>query len=62
MQMEIKKVAHLAQSDVETLVAAGKILREIVDGLDTKAIDELSNDSINLLKAVKEVLTQINLD
>lgn len=60
--MEIKKVAHLAQSDVETLVAAGKILREIVDGLDTKAIDELSNDSLNLLKAVKEVLTQINLD
>ena len=60
--MEIKKVAHLAQSDVETLVAAGKILREIVDGLDTKAIDELSSDSINLLKAVKEVLTQINLD
>jgi hypothetical protein len=60
--MEIKKVAHLAQSDVETLVAAGKILREIVDGLDTKAIDELSNDSVNLLKAVKEVLTQINLD
>ena len=60
--MEIKKVAHLAQSDVETLVAAGKILREIVDGLETKAIDELSTDSINLLKAVKEVLTQINLD
>ena len=60
--MEIKKVAHLAQSDVETLVVAGKILREIVDGLDTKAIDELSNESINLLKAVKEVLTQINLD
>lgn len=60
--MEIKKVAHLAQSDVETLVAAGKILREIVDGLDSKAIDELSTDSINLLKAVKEVLTQINLD
>lgn len=60
--MEIKKVAHLAQADVETLVAAGKILREIVDGLDTKAIDELSNESINLLKAVKEVLTQINLD
>ena len=60
--MEIKKVAHLAQADIETLVAAGKILREIVDGLDTKAIDELSNDSINLLKAVKEVLTQINLD
>ena len=60
--MEIKKVAHLAQSDVETLVAAGKILREIVDGLDTKAIDELSNESINLLKAVKEVLTQINLE
>ena len=28
--MEIKKVAHLAQSDVETLVAAGKILREIL--------------------------------
>ena len=60
--MEIKKVAHLAQSDVETLVAAGKILREIVDGLDTKTIDKLSNESINLLKAVKEVLTQINLD
>ena len=60
--MEIKKVAHLAQSDVETLVAAGKILREIVDGLETKAIDELSTDSVNLLKAVKEVLTQINLD
>ena len=60
--MEIKKVAHLAQSDVETLVSAGKILREIVDGLETKAIDELSTESINLLKAVKEVLTQINLD
>ena len=60
--MEIKKVAHLSEADVETLVAAGKILREISNGLDSKEIDELSVESINLLKAVKEVLTTIISD
>ena len=60
--MEIKKVAHLSETDVETLVAAGKILREISNGLDSKEIDELSIESINLLKAVKEVLTTIISD
>ena len=60
--MEIKKVAHLSEADVETLVAAGKILREISNGLDSKEIDELSVESINLLKAVKEVLTTIVSD
>lgn len=60
--MEIKKVAHLSEPDVETLVAAGKILREISNGLDSKEIDELSVESLNLLKAVKEVLITIISD
>jgi hypothetical protein len=57
--MQIKKVAHLSETDVETLVAAGKILREVSNGLEAKEIDELSVDSLNLLKAVKEVLDTI---
>jgi hypothetical protein len=54
--MEIKKVAHLVQADVETLIAAGKILREIKDGFESGAVDELSEDTANLLKALSEVL------
>lgn len=57
--MEIKKVAHLSETDVETLVAAGKILREISNGLEAKEIDELNMDSLNLLTAVKDVLLTI---
>lgn len=57
--MEIKKVAHLSETDVETLVAAGKILREVSNGLEAKEIDELSTESLNLLKAVKDVLLTI---
>jgi hypothetical protein len=57
--MEIKKVAHLSETDVETLVAAGKILREVSNGLEAKEIDELSTESLNLLQAVKDVLLTI---
>lgn len=57
--MEIKKVAHLSKTDIETLVAAGKILREVSNGLEAKEIDELSAESLNLLTAVKDVLLTI---
>lgn len=57
--MEIKKVVTLGQSEIELLVNAGKLLRELSDGLASKEIDELSEDTANLLRAVKEVVSTI---
>jgi hypothetical protein len=59
--MEIKKVANLGESEVETLVTTGKILRELSDGLSNSVIDELSSDTINLLNALKDVLNSITV-
>lgn len=59
--MEIKKVAHLGESEVEVLINSGKILRELSDGLANSVIDELSSDTINLLNALKDVLNSITI-
>jgi hypothetical protein len=57
--MDIKKVANLGQTEVELLVNSGKLLREVSDGLTSGTIDELGAESMNLLKALKEVLDTI---
>ena len=57
--MEIKKVANLGQPEVELLVNAGKLLREVSNGLEDGSIDELGAESMNLLSALKEVLGAI---
>ena len=57
--MEIKKVANLSESEVETLIATGKILRELSDGLADSTIDSLSSETTNLLNALKDVLNSI---
>ena len=57
--MEIKKVANLGQTEVELLVNSGKLLREISNGLEDGSIDELGTESMNLLNALKEVLSTI---
>ena len=57
--MEIKKVANLGQVEVELLVNSGKLLREISNGLSEGTIDELSEETANLLNALKEVLGTI---
>lgn len=59
--MEIKKVANLGESEVETLVTTGKILRELSDGLADSTIDALSAETINLLNALKDVLNSITV-
>lgn len=57
--MDIKKVVNLSQTEVELLVNSGKLLRELSDGLADGTIDEISVDTANLLKALKEVLDTI---
>jgi hypothetical protein len=57
--MNIKKVATLGETEVETLIAAGKILRELSDGLADSTIDELSSETANLLSALNSVLSSI---
>lgn len=57
--MEIKKVANLGQTEIELLVNSGKLLREVSNGLADGTIDELGTESMNLLNALKEVLTAI---
>ena len=57
--MEIKKVLHLAANEAELLINSGKLLREISNGVSEGAIDELSPDTANLLKALKEVISTI---
>lgn len=59
--MEIKKVAHLGESEIETLITTGTILRNLSDGLADNAIDELSVETTNLLNALKEVLNSITV-
>lgn len=56
--MEILKVVSLKE-EVETIIAVGKMLREISNGLADGSIDKLSDETANLLKAVKEVLDTI---
>lgn len=57
--MEIKKVVNLGQTEVELLVNSGKLLREVSNGLSEGAIDELSEETANLLNALKEVINTI---
>jgi hypothetical protein len=57
--MEIKKVLHLSANEAELLVNSGKLLREISNGISEGTIDELSTDTANLLKALKEVISTI---
>jgi hypothetical protein len=57
--MEIKKVANLGQTEIELLVNSGKLLREVSNGLADGTIDELGTESMNLLNALKEILTVI---
>ena len=57
--MEIKKVANLGQTEIELLVNSGKLLREVNNGLADGTIDELGSESMNLLNALKEILTVI---
>lgn len=57
--MEIKKVVSLGQSEIELLVSAGKVLREISTGLESGTIDEINLETANLLAALKEVLSTI---
>jgi hypothetical protein len=57
--MEIKKVANLGQTEVELLVNSGKLLREISNGLTDGTIDELSEETANLLNALKEVINTV---
>ena len=59
--MEIKKVAHLGEPEVEVLINSGKILRELSDGLSNNMIDELSSDTASLLNALKDVLNSITV-
>jgi hypothetical protein len=54
--MEIKKVVSLGAAEVELLVNSGKLIRELSNGLADGSIDELSAETTNLLKAVKDVL------
>ena len=60
--MEIKKVANLGQTEVELLVNAGKLLREVSNGLKNGEIDELGVESIDLLTELKDVLGTIITD
>ena len=57
--MEIKKVVALGQAEVELLVNSGKLLSEVSNGLSEGAIDELSEETANLLNALKEVINTI---
>lgn len=57
--MEIKKVVNLGQTEVELLVNSGKLLRELSNGLAEGLIDELSEETANLLSALKEVINTV---
>lgn len=57
--MDVKKIATLNQEEVETLKAAGKLLKTILEQLETNTIDSLIEQDIELLKAIGVVVDKV---
>lgn len=57
--MLVKKVVSLSEEEVGTLVATGKLLKEIKGGFESSEIDSLDENSKQLIAAVYAVMSEV---
>ncbi len=59
--MEIRKIVSFSEEELNALTTAGKLLGAVKKALDDKEVDDLSDDSKQLLDALAKVLDGIRL-
>ena len=59
--MEIRKIVSFSEEELNALTIAGKLLGAVKKALDDKEVDDLSDDSKQLLDALAKVLDGIRL-
>ena len=57
--MTIKKVVSLEQPEMDLLINSGKLLVELQKGLQDGSIEELNSTALDVIKALKDVITMI---
>ena len=57
--MKVVKVVSLEQPEMDLLINSGKLLVEIQKGLQDGSIEELNSTVIDLVRALKDVITMI---
>jgi len=57
--MTTKKVLMLNETEINAIMACGKLLRDIDNGLKDGSIDELAPDTVSLIKAVQQVSQEV---
>ena len=57
--MKVVKVVSLEQSEMDLLINSGKLLVEIQKGLQDGSIEELNSTVVDVVRALKDVITMI---
>ena len=57
--MEIRKIVSFNEEELNVLTTAGKLLGAVKKALDVKEVDDLSDDSKQLLDALANVLDEV---
>ena len=57
--MKVVKVVSLEQPEMDLLINSGKLLVEIQKGLQDGSIEELNSTVIDVVRALKDVITMI---
>jgi hypothetical protein len=57
--MKVIKVVSLEQPEMDLLINSGKVLVEIQKGLQDGSIEELNSTVVDVVRALKDVITMI---
>ena len=57
--MKVVKVLSLEQPEMDLLINSGKLLVEIQKGLQDGSIEELNSTVVDVVRALKDVITMI---
>ena len=57
--MKVVKVLSLEQTEMDLLINSGKLLVEIQKGLQDGSIEELNSTVVDVVRALKDVITMI---
>jgi hypothetical protein len=57
--MKVVKVVSLEQPEMDLLINSGKLLVEIQKGLQDGSIEELNSTVVDVVRALKDVITMI---
>ena len=57
--MKVVKIVSLEQPEMDLLINSGKLLVEIQKGLQDGSIEELNSTVVDVVRALKDVITMI---